>query len=116
MEGLVGYILLIGVLLSLLLIVVGVAWHWISTGQLGLEYSIKGMNLFEFLVRDVGEAVHGMLRPRLFTNLGIAVLMLTPYVRALVSMLYFAFGARNWKFTLFTGFVLAVLTYSLFLR
>jgi uncharacterized membrane protein len=116
MEGLIGYILLIGVLLSLLLIMVGVAWNWISSGQLGLEYSIKGMNLFGFLTRDVGEVIHGMFRPRLFTNLGIAVLMLTPYVRVLASVVYFAFAARNWKYTLFTSFVLAVLTYSLFLR
>jgi len=49
-------------------------------------------------------------------NLGIAVLILTPYVRILASVLYFAFVARNWKYTLFTASVLGVLTYSLFGR
>jgi hypothetical protein len=34
----------------------------------------------------------------------------------LASLLFFAFAEHNWKYTLFTGFVLAVLTYSLFLR
>jgi uncharacterized membrane protein len=116
MEALVGYILLVGVLLSLLLIVVGIVWHWISTGRLGLEYSIVGMNLFRFVIHDARDALQGMFRPRLFTNLGIAVLMLTPFVRVLASVLYFGFGARNWKYTLFTGIVLSVLTYSLFLR
>ena len=43
------------------------------------------------------------------------MLLLTPYVRVLASLLYFAFAARNWKYALFTGFVLAVLSYSLFL-
>jgi len=42
--------------------------------------------------------------------------MLTPFVRVLTSVFYFAFVERNWKYTLFTGFVLGLLTYSLFLR
>jgi uncharacterized membrane protein len=41
--------------------------------------------------------------------------MLTPYIRVLASLLYFAFVERNRKYTVFTGFVFAVLTYSLFL-
>jgi uncharacterized membrane protein len=56
------------------------------------------------------------LRPRVLINMGIAVLMLTPFVRVLASVFYFALVERNWKYTLFTGFVLCVLTYSLFLR
>ena len=32
------------------------------------------------------------------------------------AMLYFAVADRNWKYTLFTGFVFTILTYSLFLR
>jgi uncharacterized membrane protein len=48
--------------------------------------------------------------------MGIGVLMLTPFVRVLASVFYFAFVEHNWKYTLFTAFVLSVLTYSLFLR
>jgi uncharacterized membrane protein len=44
------------------------------------------------------------------------VLILAPYMRVLVSVLYLTSGARNWKYTLINGFVLAVLTYGLFLR
>ncbi len=116
MEVLVGYILLVGVLLSMVLITIGVAWRWLATGQLGLEYSISGMNLFEFVLADIQQMFSGAFRPRLFVNLGIATLMLTPFVRVLASMLYFAFVARNRKYTLFTAFVFSVLTYSLFLR
>lgn len=116
MEVLVGYILLIGVLLSMFLIVVGVVWHWLSTRQLGLVYSITGMNLFQFVMSDLSQVTHGVFRPRLFVNMGIAVLMLTPYLRVLASMFYFAFVEHNWKYTLFTAFVFAVLTYSLILR
>jgi uncharacterized membrane protein len=42
--------------------------------------------------------------------------MLTPYLRVVASVVYFMAGLRNWKYAVFTGFVLAVLTYSLFLR
>jgi uncharacterized membrane protein len=116
MEILVGYILLIGVLLSVALIAIGVVWHGLATGQLGLEYSISGMNLFKFALVDIHQMFSGVFRPRLFVNLGIATLMLTPYVRVLASMFYFAFVERNRKYTVFTGFVFSVLTYSLFLR
>jgi uncharacterized membrane protein len=55
------------------------------------------------------------LRPRLLVNLGIGVLLLTPYVRVLASLVYFATVERDPKYALFTAFVLAVLTYSLLL-
>jgi uncharacterized membrane protein len=116
MEIIVGYILLGGVLVSMTLVTAGLAWRWIATGQLGLDYSIGGMNLFEFVLTEVRQVAADAVRPRLLVNLGIAVLMLTPYARVLASMLYFAFVERNGKYTLFTGFVFSVLTYSLFLQ
>jgi len=116
MEILVGYILQTGVLLSMTLIAVGVVWRWLSTGTLGFDYTITGMNFFEFVLSDIQQMLAGMLRPRLLANLGIATLMLTPYIRVLASMVYFAIAEHNRKYTVFTGFVFVVLTYSLFLR
>ena len=58
----------------------------------------------------------GQFRPRFLVSLGITALLLTPYVRVLASLLFFAFVAHNWKYSAFTGFVFAMLTYSLFLR
>ena len=116
MEVVVGYILLGGVLVSMVLVTSGLIWHRIATGHLGFDYSITGMNLFEFVLTDVRQVAADAVRPRLLVNLGIAALMLTPYVRVLASMLYFAFVERNGKYTLFTGFVFSVLTYSLFLQ
>jgi uncharacterized membrane protein len=116
MESLVGYILLTGVLLSVALLAVGLVWRWVRVGNLRFEHSIAGMNFFEFISSTLRQMASQAFRPRLFLNMGIAVLMLTPFVRVLASVFYFAFVEHNWKYTLFTGFVLSVLTYSLFLR
>jgi uncharacterized membrane protein len=116
MEVIVGYILMGGVLVSMVLVTAGLTWRWIATGRLELDYSLGGMNLFEFVLSDVRQVAADAVRPRLLVNLGIAALMLTPYARVLASMLYFAFVERNGKYTLFTGFVFTVLTYSLFLQ
>jgi uncharacterized membrane protein len=116
MESLVGYILLIGVLLSVALLTVGFIWRWVRVGSLRFEHSIVGMNFFEFILSTLRQITSQAFRPRLFLNMGIGVLMLTPFVRVLASVFYFAFIEHNWKYTLFTGFVLSVLTYSLFLR
>jgi len=116
MDVLIGYVLLGGVTLSAILVIIGLIWHWARTGHLGVDYTIAKMNLFEFIVADIRHVVSAAFRPRALISLGIAVLMLTPYVRVLASMLFFIFVERNWKYSLFTGFVLAVLTYSLFLR
>ncbi len=116
MEVLVGYILLIGVLTSIALIIAGLAWHFMRTGEIGIQYTISGMNFFEFLSSGLKQVFTDQYRPRLLVSLGIAMLMLTPFVRVFASMVYFLVAARNWKYTVFTAFVLTVLTYSLFLR
>jgi len=116
MDLLIGTILLVGVLTSLVLIAVGILWRWLRTGTIGMDYSIKGFNFFGFVVEELRQVSRGDFRPRLLVSLGIAVLMLTPFVRVLASVFYFAYEERNWKYAAFTAFVFAVLTYSLFLR
>jgi len=116
MDALVGYLLLSGVSLSMALIAVGLLWHRLRTGTFHLAYPIEGMNLFEFLLAEIRIAGQDRLRPQTLVDAGIAVLLLTPYLRVLASMLYFLFAQRNWKYSLFTAVVLGVLTFSLFLR
>ena len=116
MDVLVGYILLIGVLLSVLLITAGTIWNWILTHRLTTLFTITGENYFGFLLSSFHQLFSGALEPRLLISLGIVTLMFTPYLRVAASVVYFAFIARNWKYTLFTLFVFTVLTYSLFLR
>jgi uncharacterized membrane protein len=115
-DVVIGSVLVAGVLTSVTLIAAGIAWHRIATGDFAFDYQLAGTTVFQFIVTDVEQLLAGVWRPRLLVNLGIAVLMLTPYVRVLASMIYFAVVERNWKYTGFTAFVLATLTYSLFLR
>ena len=115
-EVWIGYVLLGGVVASAALIIAGLLWGWLQTGRLGADYTIAKMNLFEFVVADIRQLASGNLRPRLLVSLGIAALLLTPYLRVLVSLLFFSMVEHNWKYSVFTGLVLGVLTYSLFLR
>ncbi len=116
MDTLVGAVLLDGVIVSVVLIVAGVIWHWIKWGELDITYTIPPTDLFGLVTTELRELAAGQLRPRLLVSLGIVALLLTPYLRVLVSLLFFTLAAHNWKYSLFTGFVLVVLTYSLFLR
>lgn len=116
MDTLVGGVLLAGVATSLVLIAAGMLWHWAATGSGRLDYSIGGTNLVGFVVDDARALAAGSLRPRALVNLGIAVLLLTPYVRVLASLCYFALAERDWQYTAITACVLAVLTWSLLLR
>ena len=111
METLIGYILLVGVVISIALLLAGTIWHWFTTRTLRLDYEIKSNNLWDFLVTSF---TTGALTPKTVVDLGISVLLLTPYLRVLASMLYFLFAERNWKYSLFTFFVFSVLSYSLF--
>jgi uncharacterized membrane protein len=116
MQTLVGWILLSGVVLSISLLIAGTVWQWFSTGTLEAEFKIEGADLYRFVLATLGRAFTGQWRPETLIAAGVCVLLLTPYVRVLASMLSFLFAERNWKYTVFTLFVLCVLTYTLFLR
>ena len=80
----------------------------------GKAMFISGQNFFDFL--------HGLFRRNylqktatLLMTVGIALLIVTPYLRVIMSVLYFIWK-RNIKYALITIFVLAVLTISLGFR
>jgi uncharacterized membrane protein len=116
MESLIGGVLLAGVLTSVALIVAGSLWHLAKTGRLATEHTLAGMNVAELAATEVKLALSGELRPRLLVDLGMVVLLLTPLARVMTSVFYFAAQERNRKYTAITLTVLAVLSYSLFLR
>jgi len=116
MDAIVGSLLLGGVLTSLGLIVAGFVWHRLATGRTALNETLAGHDLLQVLGADLRALAQGAMGPQLLVSLGIVVLLLTPYLRVLASMLFFALVEHDWKYTGFTAFVLLVLTYSLVLR
>jgi Kef-type K+ transport system membrane component KefB len=80
--------------------------------NIGLDLGVISQRLFSMMV-FMALATTFMATPLLRM---LPILMLTPFFRVAASVFYFMIALKNWKYTLFTGFVLAVLTYSLFLR
>ncbi|MBI3615367.1 MAG: DUF1634 domain-containing protein [Candidatus Omnitrophica bacterium] len=113
MEDLISSILQNGMLISMGLILVAIAVSWIQQGRVDLEQSLKAESIPKFLFGPfpLGGAPGGL--PSVLVRWGVSVLMLTPYVRVAVSMVYFAYVERRWKQAILTGFVLIVLTITL---
>jgi hypothetical protein len=91
-------------------------WHRLATGVATFDAPLGGTDALRPLVGDLRLAASGQLSARLLVSLGVAVLLFTPYLRVLASVVFFAAVERNWKYAVFTSFVLIVLTYSLLMR
>ncbi len=115
LEGAIGYLLITGVVISLILEVLGITLLYHAHGRLSFSESksmfIHGTSYFNFFSGLLHGGVQGGIELYLMT-LGIAILVLTPYIRVVMSVLYFAWE-RNIKYTLITFFVLILLTLSL---
>jgi len=115
LESIISYLLITGVIISLVLEVTGVVLFYTTFHTLQISHDpavyINGNNFFLFLADQISGMNTGALPLRLMT-LGIVVLILTPYLRAITSVIYFAWE-KNIKFVFITLFVLALLTASL---
>jgi uncharacterized membrane protein len=101
--------------ISLLVEAIGIFLYRLSYGHFNISEEralyIHGRNFFDFLI----ELFHGghMGKKAVFLmSLGVVILILTPYVRVLMSVLYFAWE-KNTKYIFITLFVLLLLTISL---
>ncbi len=117
-ERIIGYILISGVVISLFLEVIGIILYYRSYGQFKIledkAVFIHGKNFFYFLVELI-QGEHIRQKALWLMTLGIAILMLTPYVRVILSVIHFS-REKNVKYVLITFFVLALLTISLAIR
>jgi uncharacterized membrane protein len=115
LETAISYLLIAGVLSSMILEIVGVILFYHTYGtpvlQYGNTFIIQGHDFFSFISEVVRGKLPGGVAIQLMTA-GILVLMLTPFLRVVFSMVYFAWE-KNYKFVLITLFVLVVLTISL---
>jgi uncharacterized membrane protein len=119
LETIISYLLIIGVVLSIVLEIAGIAIFYSSRSNLGIILDdramfIQGRDFFAFLyqifVRKPTQGTGIFLM-----TLGVATLILTPFVRVIASALYFAWK-KDSKYVLITAFVLVAITISLALH
>lgn len=119
LETAISNLLIIGVVLSLALEIAGITIFYRSHGTLDIllqdkSVFIQGRDFFSFLYQLFAREPLQNTGVFLMT-LGIAALILTPFVRVIASAVYFAWK-RDARYVLITAFVLIALTVSLALH
>lgn len=115
-ESALSYVLIGGVILSLLLEVAGIITFYIVYRNLDITEAssvfIHGHDFFSFIYTGLSGSSSLPIRLMLA---GLVVLMLTPYSRVILSVAYFA-RVRDKAYILITLSVLIILTVSLILH
>ncbi len=117
LETAISWVLLIGLAVSMILELAGIVLYARDYGRLTTSRDpavfIRGHDFFSFIADQFRS--HAGSPASVLMIAGIIVLMITPYVRVLLSVFYFAWE-KDLKYVLITLFVLAVLTVSLVLH
>ncbi len=118
LETMISYLIVIGVTLSIILEILGLILYFGTYGNLEVSTApniyITGENFFSFIIDKLANLFISE-NALLFMTFGLIVLILTPYTRAITSLIYFCWK-KNSKYVLITLFVLVVLTISLLLH
>ncbi len=117
-EKTIGFLLITGVLASLFLESFGMTAYYTAYGHFHIQEEktvfLRGQNLFS-LIFQLFEGRYTQGRAMLLMTLGILLLILTPYIRVILSVFYFA-RKKDFKYLFITLFVLIILTVSLALH
>ena len=116
MESLISSILRTGMLSSTGFIFTGLIIGWADQERASLGPNLKAKSVPLLILADLQQIGSPGFWPRFLIHLGVATLLLTPYVRVLASMAYFTWVDRSRKQVAFTGFVLIILTIILLTR
>lgn len=114
-EKAISYLLITGVVISIFLEIIGISTYYGSYGHLDISEKravfLHGQNFFNFMI-GLFEGEYAQKKAILLMTLGITILILTPYIRVILSIVYFA-RMKDVKYLFITLFVLVVLTISL---
>ena len=117
LENAISYLLITGVIISVLLEIAGVTLYLRDHGNLMISQEpgvfLQGKDFFSFIY-GFWSQLAGSTAIQLMVA-GMVVLILTPFVRIILSAIYFGW-AKNWKYVFITLFVLVVITLSLTLH
>jgi len=116
LELAISYVLILGVLVSVAIETFGIVSYYFSNGNLDIlfqpNFAMRGTNFFSYTAKLTQQLSEGVITPMQWLGLGIVLLMITPYLRVVASVVYFGL-AKNPKYLFITLFVLIVLTASL---
>jgi uncharacterized membrane protein len=117
LENAISYVLIGGVLISMALEIAGMALFYRAYGHLAISQEqsvfIEGHDFFSFVYGEFTR--HTRVLPIAVMTAGIMVLILTPYVRVVLSVFYFV-RYKNVKYAVITLLVLTILSVSLALH
>jgi len=115
LEVLISYVLRIGVIVSIAVEALGLGGYFLGNGVFQVDFAPSwqtgGRDFFAYVGGLLFSLTQGVT-PVSLIALGIILLLMTPYVRVVASVVYFAIE-RNPRYTLISLFVLVVLTASL---
>ncbi len=118
LETIISLALVTGVLVSIVLEILGLALYYVKFGRfqdiLAGGWQLEGKNFFIY-VAGLILSFNSAPNPLNVVALGIVVLILTPFISIIGSVIYFGL-TKNFKYLSMTAFVLTVLTLSLALH
>lgn len=116
LELVISYILIVGVIVSVALEAIGILSYYLLNRDLNIifqpQYALKGADFFIYSGATLQNLIQGNWTPFQILALGLVLLMITPYMRVVASVVYFGL-VRNLKYLIITAFVLIILTASL---
>jgi len=119
LDLIISYILILGVLASLVLETIGIISYYSLYGTMTIilqpNSALSGTNFFSYAGNVIHQTLVGVWTPFEILGLGIILLMITPYIRVVASVIYFSI-TKNTKYIFITLFVLTILTASLLLH
>jgi uncharacterized membrane protein len=113
MEPLLGFVLIVGVSLSVTLVMAGF-WIALFLEKVPAEYQIQAISIPRLLIFDLSRHGKPDFWSRLLMDSGFVVLLITPYARLFVTWLYLVFVKRQWKNVICTSLALIFLSVILF--
>ncbi len=118
LETIIGILLIVGVVLSVSFEIIGIILYFGAYGNATVSEApgvhIASANFFAFIYQTF-QNLFVSQNALLFLTSGIIILILTPYIRAITSLVYFTWE-KNQPYILITLFVIIVLTISLALH
>lgn len=111
LEKIISYVLIASILASLKLSFAGLSFYYLEN-RLCLEISINDQSI---LLLDSFFNRFNQLNSYVFLSASILVIILTPYLRVLTSMIYFL-KTRDYKYALLALIVFSALTILFLIR